>query len=142
MGQLTLAGSTIITSAEGVWRLSPGMMPRTFSFRQLARGVGEVAKDLGGGGCDHSVDLTFLNVAAASVQTIWDRLQNMLSPTSGSPSSGTMTCTGYPSFAHCVLTAVQPDAQTARVLEGSAGTLYGDQVYDMHFTLTFRQVRR
>lgn len=131
-----------MTPILGVWNFTPGMMARDWVMVRLPRGIGEIAKDMGLSGCDHELQLTYLNVAPEDVAGVFEFLEDMWIPSGGSPASGTLTVPGYGSYPHCVVTACEPDALALRAKAQTPSNLAGSKAYNLGFTITFRQLRR
>lgn len=144
MGDVTFTGAAapLMTAVQGIYLFTPGMMARDWQMVRLPRGIGEIAKDMGMSGCDHTLVLRYLNVSAEDVPGIFDFLQDLWTPASGSPQSGTLTVPDYGSYPHCVVTACEPDQQARRAVGVSPESTAGTVAYDLGFTLTFRQLRR
>lgn len=137
MAQVDFRNSTLINDVEGVWDFTPGMMQRDLVFVRMPRGIGELAKDLGVAGCDHSLTVTFLNVQTSDVQTIFSRLDGMMDPV-----TGTLQIPDYPSYRHCLMTSCQPHAQAVRAYNISNSNPAGTKRWDLGFDIMFRQLRR
>lgn len=131
----------LMTPALGICRFTPGMMQRDWVMVRLPRGLGEIAKDMGLSGADHVLELTYLNVPEGDVAVIFRRLERMWIPVSGNPRSGTLTVAGYGSYPHCVVVSCVPDAQAVRARSISTENPTGQKVFDLGFTVTFRQLR-
>lgn len=142
MAEVKFRGEKLIDDAEGVWLFAPGMMLRNWVFVQPPRGIGELAKDMGLAGCDHTLSVTFLNVDEANIDNIFDRMQDFWTPSSGSPPSGTLEVPKYGSYRHCVITDCQPGEQSVRAKSVSPSSPKGTECWDLRFDITFRQLRR
>lgn len=142
MAEVKYRDVTIITDAQGVWRLTPGMMRREWVMVRMPRGIGEIAKDMGLSGCDHQLSLSFLNVSESDVDNTFESLQELWTPESGSPKSGTLVVPDYGTYPHCVITDCTPGEQTPVATGIDADDPVGERCYDLHFQVTFRQLRR
>lgn len=145
---VTWNSQTLITPAQGVYAFTPSMIKPVWQFDRVIRAIGEFAKYLGAEGCDHRLELTYLNVTEADVETKRATLQNLMVPVFGSPVSGPLVVPGSGTFPHCVIKDVQEGPMTVRAVEVSATTSnpYGANpttvCYEMQFTIIFRQNRR
>lgn len=142
MANVTWRGLILITDAEGVWETKPGVFTRETKFVRPPRSIGGRVKDLGADGAEHSLELTFLNVV--DPETIKTRLENLHCPPSGQIQSGTLVIpkamgATMHSFPHCVFTGLTFNSEEIRADFTSPNT-YTD-VWDLSFTLTFRQTR-
>lgn len=148
IGSVTFTGATLITPAQGEYDFNPGLMQPIWQHVRPARATGEIRKHMGTAGCDHSLQLYFLDVvpgsSAGQVLAIVAALQNMAAPTSGTPVTGSLVVPDYGTFPYCAITSVVLGPQTARVkLNASTpATASQTQVYDIDVTITFHQTRR
>ena len=133
---LSFAGNTLIDNGEGIitsWER--GTPVYTKLFEPVARGHGEFVKNLQKTGADHSVTLSFLNVAPASVSTIENRILGLQDSTAQGnvkiPDKGV-------DISNCVVKEVHYLANERNNVINSDYSI--NEVRRLDFTIVFRQV--
>lgn len=150
MPSVTFKGTTIITTVTGCWKpLQRGMFDRVIEFENAVRGFGDIGKDLHMTGAIHTLEITFLNVASGTVNTIHNALDSLYNPSSGRITSGQLVVQDMHSSAvhtlnHCVMLTPEPGQPELRVKGITPTDADGDgtSYWDIPYTLKFRQTRR
>jgi hypothetical protein len=124
---LTFRGETVIADGEGTFLdLTQEMIEgRSWIFRRLARGLGEIAKDSGVAGATAVFEVRFHCVGSLTPQVVRDRVATLCTP-----AAGTLTIKGQPTLNNCVL--LPPVRQETRKIKGG---------YRIVYSLAFRQLR-
>lgn len=136
---ITWRGLTILDSGEGTYsNFKPGLTTRIMKPEPLAQALGEIAKDLGRGGANHSVTVTYL-VEDADLEDLIDRIETITN-TSG---SGTLSVPGWKAIPACVIQEPQVETPERIELDPQPGTWTSSSPgWEITVTYNWRQLRR
>ncbi len=135
---LTFAGTDLTAGGlKTVWSYTPAVMQRKLEIVHLARAQGELVKDLGLIGCDHALQVKYLNVPANQLSALMSALSSL---SSAAATTGTLVVDTVASVANCVCTSVKTGSPELRGLVTASGYQAGSY-YDLQVDFTFRQLR-
>lgn len=108
----------------------------------MPRTIGMIAKDLRVEGPTHELTITYTGVPVSGIQDKFDDMEELSLPLNGRSQSGSLVVPDYGTYPHCIIDSITASPQTVRAKNISPTDAVGDKVYELTFTIIFRQLRR